>query len=251
MRGTHSLQTAEGGTSQDKVRKRPSEGHSPTGDRRGGASQDTKRSDQVRGTHSLETAEGGSSQNTKRKQLSKGHSQTRDRRGRDKSGHGKEVTKQGTLTFWTPQRKGQVRTRKGRNRARDTHFLETAEGGTSQGTARKLPSEGCSLPGNHRERNKSEHEKEVTARGALTFWRPQLEGQVRAWKEDDRARGTHFLETTERGTSQDTEGNRLSEGHSLPGDHRGGVKSGHRREVTERGALTNWRPQREGQVRTW
>ena len=136
------------------------------------------------------------------------------------------MTKQGTLTRWRPQRKGQVRTREGRNRARETHLLETAEGGISQDTARKLPSEGYSLPGNHRERNKSGHEKEATARGSLTFWRPQMEGQVRARKEDDQVRGTHFLETTARD------------------------KSGHRRKPTERGALTPWRPQREGQVRT-
>ena len=55
-----------------------------------------------------------------------------------------------------------------------------------------------------------------------------MERQVRARKEkeDDQARGTHFLETTERD------------------------KSGHRRKQTERGALTPLRPQREGQVRT-
>ena len=44
--------------------------------------------------------------------------------------------------------------------------------------------------------------------------------------------------------------NRPREGHSLPGDRREGVKSGHRKKPTERGALTHLRPQREGQVKT-
>ena len=74
-RGTHSLETAEGGTSQDMERKQPSKGHSLP-----------------------ETAEGGTSQDMERKQPSKGHSHPGDSRGRDKSGHGKKVTKQGALT---------------------------------------------------------------------------------------------------------------------------------------------------------
>ena len=43
------------------------------------------------------------------------------------------------------------------------------------------------------------------------------EGLVRTRKEIDRVRVTHFLETAEGGTCQDTERNRQSEGHSLPG----------------------------------
>ena len=42
-----------------------------------------------------------------------------------------------------------------------------------------------------------------------------------------------------------------SRGNSLPGDHRGRGKSGHRKKVTKQGGLTNWGPQREGQVRIW
>jgi hypothetical protein len=42
---------------------------------------------------------------------------------------------------------------------------------------------------------------------------------------------------------------RLSKWHSLPGDRREG-KSGHGENTTEKGALTFWRPHREGQVRT-
>ena len=94
----------------------------------------------------------------------------------------------------------------------------------------------------------------------------QREGQVRTWKESDYVRGTHRLETTEGGTSQDakrkqlregthkletTEGQvgqnmerkQLGKGHSQTGDHRGSDKSGHKRKVAEQGALTGWRPQ--------
>jgi len=71
-------------------------------------------------------------------------------------------------------------------------------------------------------------------------------GQVKTWKESDQARGTHQLETTEGGTSQDTEKKGPSKGHSLPGDHRERVKAGHGKKATKQGALTSWRPQREG-----
>src|SRR5579863_8793849 len=112
---------AEGGTSQETERKQQSEGHSPTGDRRGrdksghgkkaieqgaltlwrwqrgGQVRTWKESDQTRGTHGLEMAEEGTSQDTQIKQLSKGHSLSGDSRGTDKSGHGKKVIKQGAL----------------------------------------------------------------------------------------------------------------------------------------------------------
>jgi hypothetical protein len=102
------------------------------------------------------------------------------------------------------------------DRARGTHFLETVEGRTNQNTERRRPSEGDSLPGDHRGRDKS------------------------GGKKPDRARGTHFLETAEGGTSQDTE-KKPTEGHSLPGDRGGGDKSRHGKELIERGALTSWR----------
>ena len=38
----------------------------------------------------------------------------------------------------------------------------------------------------------------------------------------------------------------LSKVHLHPGDHRGRDLSGHGKKATEWGALTNWRPQREG-----
>jgi len=113
-----------------------------------------------KGTHQLEMAEGGTSQDTERNQLSEGHSPTRDGRGRDKSGHGKEPSKQGHL-----------------------------------------------LSGDSRGRDKSGHRKKLTKQWALTNWKPQREGQVRTQQETDQAGGTHHLGTTEGGTSQDTERN--------------------------------------------
>ena len=44
--------------------------------------------------------------------------------------------------------------------------------------------------------------KKVTKRGVLTSYRPQR-AEIRTQKESDRARGTHSLETTVGGTSQD------------------------------------------------
>jgi len=41
-----------------------------------------------------------------------------------------------------------------------------------------------------------------------------------------------------------------SEGHSRTGEPRAVHKSGHRKKTSKRGTLTNWRAQREGQVRT-
>jgi len=67
--GTHWLEIAEGGTCQDAERKRPSEGHSLSRDRR------------------------GTCQDTERKGPSERHSLPGDRRGRDLSGHGKNVTR--------------------------------------------------------------------------------------------------------------------------------------------------------------
>ena len=71
----------------------------------------------------------------------------------------------------------------------------------------------------------------MTKQGALTLWRPQREGQVRTQKESDQTRGTHSLETTEGGTSQDMEREQPSKGHSLPGDHRGRDNAGHKKKM--------------------
>jgi len=46
-------------------------------------------------------------------------------------------------------------------------------------------------------------QKESEQVRALTNWRVQTDRQVRTWKESEQARGTHFLESTDRWTSQD------------------------------------------------
>jgi hypothetical protein len=52
------------------------------------------------------------------------------------------------------------------------------------------------------------------------------EGQVRATKESERG-GTHFLESAETGTGQDSERKCACEGLSLPEEHKRWDKSGH------------------------
>jgi cytidylate kinase len=150
----------------------------------------------------------------------------------------KQATKRGAPTIWRPHQEGQVRTRKEFDRARHTHELETASGGTSQDTERIRPSEVHSRTGDRIGRDKSGHGENLTKRGALADWKPHREGQVRTRKESDRARRTHGLETALGGTSQDTERIRPSEAHSQTGDHIRRDKSGHRKNPTERGALT-------------
>ena len=96
----------------------------------------------------------------------------------------------------------------------------------------------------------SGHGKEPTERGALTSWRQQRKRLVRTRRETDRARPTHNLETVEGGICQDTERKRLSEAHSRSRDGRGRDLLGHGKKLTEQGALTNWRQQRERLVST-
>jgi len=124
------------------------------------------------------------------------------------------------------------------------------EGGSCQDTVRKRPGKGHSHSKDSRGRDSSQHRKKATEQGALTNWRPQREELVRTWKPSNQAMGTHLLETTEGRTCQDTEREQLSEGHSLPGDRRGRDLSGDGKKVTEQEALTFWRPQWEGLVRT-
>ena len=146
--------------------------------------------------------------------------------------------------------KGLVRTREDTDRLRRTHQLETAEGGTCQDMQRNRPTETHSLPRDGRGRDLSEHAKKPTDRGPLTNWRQQREGLVRTQKETGRPRPTHILEMAEGGTCQDTQRNRTTAAHSHPGDGRGRDLSGHRKKPTDRDALTHWRWQREGLVRT-
>ena len=108
-------------------------------------------------------AEAGTSQAIETNQPSQGHSLPVDHRGWDKSGHRKKPTELGALTSYRPQRVGQVMT--GKERARGTHFLETAEGGLSTDSIQK---------------------------------------------KSNSAMVTDFLDTTEGGSSHDTEKNQLS-----------------------------------------
>ena len=227
-RGTHTLETASGGQSQETQ----------------------KESHQARGTHILETSSGVTGQHTEKVPPSKEHSHTGDGIMRDKSEHRKNPTEQGALTSWRQHREGHVRIQNESHRARGTHILETASGGTRQNTKRISPSEGHSPTGDGIGRDTSAHRNDPTDQGVLTSWRQHREGQVWTQKESNRAMGTHQLETASGGTSQDTETIPQSEGHSPTGDGIGRDMSGHRNNPTEPGTLTNWRRHREGQVST-
>ena len=152
-----------------------------------------KESDLVRGTHILEAASGETRQDIERIRPAE-HSHPGDGIGRGKSGHGKNPTGREALTNWRRHREGQVTTRKESDRARGTHSLKMASGGTSQDTQRIRPSAGHSLPGDGIGMDKLGHGKILTSRWALTSWRQHREGQVRTQKESDRATGTHILE---------------------------------------------------------
>ena len=160
--------------------------HSPTGDSRGRTSQDTERN-----------------------RCTDAHSRPEDGKRRGLSGHGKQPTKRGVLTFWRRQREGLVRTWKETDRPRRTHQLETAEEGICQDTERNRPTESRSLSGDGR-------------------------GASQDTENLPRERRTHFLQTAEGGTCQDTERNRSIEACSLPGDGRGRNLSGYRKTPTER-----------------
>ena len=204
----------------------------------------------LRCTHILETASGGTCQNTERNRTSEAHSQAGDGMGRDSSGRRKRPTEQGSLTSWRQHREGLIRTQKETDRARHTHILETASRESCQDTERNRPSQAHSPTGDDIERDSSGHRKKPTEPGALTSWRQHREGLVRTQKETDRPRRTHQLETASGGTRQDTERSRPSQAHSPPGDGIGRDSSGHRKRLTDRGALTSWRRHREGLVRT-
>jgi hypothetical protein len=84
-----------------------------------------------------------------------------------------------------------VRTRKEGERARDTHFLGSAEQRTV------------------------EDKKRASELGTLTAWRAQSKIQLRTRKEGERASGSHFLESAERGTIEHMGRRRVSEEDSL------------------------------------
>src|SRR6267142_1878080 len=71
----------------------------------------------------------------------------------------------------------------------------------------------------------------------------QMDRQVRTQKETKQVRGTYSLESIDRQTSQDTKGNQASKGHSLSEEHRQTDKSGHEKNPSKQGVLTDWRAQ--------
>src|SRR6266850_2260378 len=105
--------------------KNLSKGHLPTGAQMDRQVRTQKETKQVRGTYSLESIDRQTSQNTERIQANKGHSQTGEHRWTDKSGHGKNLSKQGTLTDWRAQMDRLVRTQKRSEQVRSTHNLES------------------------------------------------------------------------------------------------------------------------------
>ena len=159
------------------------------------------------------------------------------------------------------------------NRLTEAHSPTGDSRGRDLSGHTRKPTEAHSPTGDSRGRDLSGHTRKPTNRGALTSWRRQREGLVRTRKETDRPRHTHILETAEEGlvgthketdrprrthqleaveggTFQDMQGNRSTEAHSPTGDGRGSDLSGHTTNPTDRGALTNWRRQRERLVKT-
>ena len=203
-------------------RKRPTEQGSLTSWKwhREGLVRTQKETDRPRCTHILETASGGTRQDTERNRPSEAHSPTGDSIERDSSGHRKKPTDRGTLTSWRRHREGLVGTQKETERARCTHILETASGGTCHDTERNRPAEAHSLPGDGIGRDSSGYRNKPTEQGSLTSWRQHREGLFRTQKEPDRARRTHFLEMASGETCQDAERNRPTEAHSQAQDGR-------------------------------
>src|SRR6267142_2556256 len=101
------------------------------------------------------------------------------------------------------QTDGQVRTWKESKQVRGTHPLESADGWTSQDTERIWASNGHSLAGECKQMDKLGHRKNPRKQGALTNWRAQMDRHVRTQKESKQARGTHFLESIDRQSSQE------------------------------------------------
>ena len=114
---------------------------------------------------------------------------------------------------------------------------------------RNRPAEAHSHPGDGRGTDLSGYGKKPTEAHSQSG-DGKGRGLVRTRKQTDRGRRTHILETREGGICQDMERNRPTEAHSHAGDGRGRDLSGHGKKPTDRGALTSWRRQREGLVRT-
>jgi hypothetical protein len=101
-----------------------------------------------------------------------------------KSGHRQKPSAQGALTLCRAQREDQVKLLKETERARGTHELLSAQGGSSQDTERNQAHEG--------------HSQTVKCTG---------DGQDKTLKESKYARGTHRLSSTQGGSSKGTNRN--------------------------------------------
>ena len=130
----------------------------------------------------------------------------------------------------------------------ETHQLDMVEKRTSQDTERKQQSKAHSRTRKCKGREKLEHGKKATKRGALTNWVGQREEQVRTQRERNRAMHTHRLSRAEGRTDQDKKGKKPREAHSLSGKGSGRDKSGHDEKATKQNVLTIWKRQRGGQV---
>jgi hypothetical protein len=82
---------------------------------------------------------------------------------------------------------------------------------------RKSKDERHSLPGE----DKSGQIKKVCEKGALTVWRAQKEGQVRALKESERTKDTHSLGSAKAETIQNGEIKQERERHLHTRERRG------------------------------
>jgi hypothetical protein len=115
--GTHGLESAQGGTSQDNERQKMSEGHS----------------------HTEEWA-WRDKQDSERERASEMYSRPVERRARDKSGYQQKAGEEHSLAE-EHACEGEVRTPKGSERARDTHRLESTR--TSRDIEGKRVSDGA------------------------------------------------------------------------------------------------------------
>ena len=74
---------------------------------------------------------------------------------------------------------GQVRTWKELEQARDTHILKSTDECTSQNIKEIQVSDRHSPSEKHRQMNMLEHRKNPSEQGVLTYWRAQMDRQVR------------------------------------------------------------------------
>jgi hypothetical protein len=118
-----------------------------------------KETDRVRPTYILETAEGGTCQDTEINRPSKAHLHPEDGRGRDLSGHERSQESEAHLHPGDNRGRDLSGPDTKTDRARPTHSLEMAEGGTCQDTERNRLGKAHSLPGHGRGKDRSGHRK--------------------------------------------------------------------------------------------